>query len=104
MKVLVEGEQKKNIMYSGKSEWKFGCSLLLDFLLFFFMPDMYMCFILFRLQETMDRLSEKLESIYNASGGKKINIISHSMGGLLVKCFMCLHTDVNSRQMVFHFK
>lgn len=35
-----------------------------------------------RLQETMDRLAAKLESIYNAAGGKKINIISHSMGGL----------------------
>ncbi|KAF7801362.1 lecithin-cholesterol acyltransferase-like 4 [Senna tora] len=47
-----------------------------------------------RLQETMDRLAEKLESVYNAAGGKKINIISHSMGGLLVKCFMSLHSDV----------
>lgn len=42
----------------------------------------------------MDRLADKLESIYNAAGGKKINIISHSMGGLLVKCFMCLQSDV----------
>ncbi|PQQ16351.1 lecithin-cholesterol acyltransferase-like 4 [Prunus yedoensis var. nudiflora] len=40
------------------------------------------------------RLAEKLEAVYNAAGGKKINIITHSMGGLLVKCFMCLHTDV----------
>ncbi|TKY58986.1 Lecithin-cholesterol acyltransferase 4 [Spatholobus suberectus] len=47
-----------------------------------------------RLQETMDRLAAKLESIYNASGGKKINIITHSMGGLLVKCFMCLQSDI----------
>ncbi|CAB4276731.1 unnamed protein product [Prunus armeniaca] len=47
-----------------------------------------------RLQETLDRLAEKLEAVYNAAGGKKINIITHSMGGLLVKCFMCLHTDV----------
>ncbi|XP_010276160.1 PREDICTED: lecithin-cholesterol acyltransferase-like 4 [Nelumbo nucifera] len=47
-----------------------------------------------RFQETMDRFTAKLESVYNASGGKKINIISHSMGGLLVKCFMCLHSDV----------
>ncbi|KAL6198619.1 hypothetical protein ACLB2K_028408 [Fragaria x ananassa] len=47
-----------------------------------------------RLKETLDRLAAKLEEIYNASGGKKINIISHSMGGLLVKCFMCLHSDV----------
>ncbi|XP_014509174.1 lecithin-cholesterol acyltransferase-like 4 [Vigna radiata var. radiata] len=47
-----------------------------------------------RLQETIDRLAAKLESIYNAAGGKKINIISHSMGGLLVKCFMCLQSDI----------
>lgn len=44
----------------------------------------------------MDRFASKLESIYKASGGKKINIISHSMGGLLVKCFMALHSDVKS--------
>ncbi|TYI24412.1 hypothetical protein ES332_A06G232300v1 [Gossypium tomentosum] len=47
-----------------------------------------------RLQETMDRLAEKLELVYEASGGKKINVISHSMGGLLVKCFMGLHSDI----------
>ncbi|CAI8583425.1 unnamed protein product [Vicia faba] len=47
-----------------------------------------------RLQETMDRLATKLESIYNAAGGKKINLISHSMGGLLVKCFLSLHSDI----------
>ncbi|KAE8655601.1 Lecithin-cholesterol acyltransferase-like 4 [Hibiscus syriacus] len=47
-----------------------------------------------RLQERMDCLAAKLESVYNASGGKKINIISHSMGGLLVKCFMGLHSDI----------
>ncbi|CAN0855038.1 Lecithin-cholesterol acyltransferase-like 4 [Linum grandiflorum] len=47
-----------------------------------------------RLPDTMDRFAKKLESVYNASGGKKINVISHSMGGLLVKCFMSLHSDV----------
>lgn len=47
-----------------------------------------------RLKETMDRLAEKLEAIYTASGGKKINVITHSMGGLLVKCFMSLHSDI----------
>ncbi|OVA02163.1 Lecithin:cholesterol/phospholipid:diacylglycerol acyltransferase [Macleaya cordata] len=46
------------------------------------------------LQETMDRFAAKLESVYTASGGKKLNIISHSMGGLLVKCFMSLHSDI----------
>ncbi|KAJ1433735.1 Lecithin:cholesterol/phospholipid:diacylglycerol acyltransferase [Sesbania bispinosa] len=47
-----------------------------------------------RLQETMDRFAAKLELVYDAAGGKKINIISHSMGGLLVKCFMGLHCDI----------
>ncbi|ERN14907.1 hypothetical protein AMTRI_Chr02g213400 [Amborella trichopoda] len=47
-----------------------------------------------RLQETFDRFTAKLESIYKCSEGKKVTIISHSMGGLLVKCFMCLHKDV----------
>ncbi|KAK9268256.1 hypothetical protein L1049_010699 [Liquidambar formosana] len=47
-----------------------------------------------RFQETLERFAAKLESVYTASGGKKINIISHSMGGLLVKCFMGLHSDI----------
>ncbi|PAN40086.1 hypothetical protein PAHAL_7G290800 [Panicum hallii] len=47
-----------------------------------------------RLSETLDRFSKKLESVYTASGGKKINLITHSMGGLLVKCFISLHSDV----------
>ncbi|KAK4347488.1 hypothetical protein RND71_033827 [Anisodus tanguticus] len=47
-----------------------------------------------RLQETMECFAQKLESIHTASGGKKINIISHSMGGLLVKCFVALHSDI----------
>ncbi|CAI9095995.1 OLC1v1032053C1 [Oldenlandia corymbosa var. corymbosa] len=47
-----------------------------------------------RFQGTLDRLAEKLEAVYTASGGRKVNIISHSMGGLLVKCFMSLHSDL----------
>ncbi|KAL5731490.1 phospholipase A1 [Ranunculus cassubicifolius] len=47
-----------------------------------------------RLPEAMSRFAAKLESVYSASGGKKINVITHSMGGLLVKCFMSLHSDV----------
>lgn len=47
-----------------------------------------------RLQETLDQFAKKLETVYKASGEKKINVISHSMGGLLVKCFMGLHSDV----------
>ncbi|CAH9145709.1 unnamed protein product [Cuscuta epithymum] len=47
-----------------------------------------------RFHETLERLAAKMESVYIASGGKKINIISHSMGGLLVKCFLALHSDI----------
>lgn len=66
------------------------------------------CLSSFRLQETMDRLAAQLELVYNAAGGKKINLISHSMGGILVKCFMCLHSDVihlfsYSNQFYFFF-
>ena len=52
--------------------------------------------LFFRLSETLDRFSKKLESVYTASGGKKINLITHSMGGLLVKCFISLHSDVSA--------
>lgn len=55
---------------------------------------MFMLYSFFRLQGTMEQFAAKLEAVYNASGGKKINIISHSMGGLLVKCFLSLHSDV----------
>ncbi|XP_022845890.1 lecithin-cholesterol acyltransferase-like 4 [Olea europaea var. sylvestris] len=51
-------------------------------------------FLHFRFQGTMEGLAAKLESVYTASGGRKITIISHSMGGLLVKCFMGLHSDI----------
>nr|GMD16602.1 phospholipase A(1) LCAT3 [Ipomoea batatas] len=50
-----------------------------------------------RIDQAMDGLKEKLEAVYQASGGRKINIISHSMGGLLVTSFMSLHTDVFSK-------
>ncbi|KAL7089678.1 hypothetical protein ACP275_13G198800 [Erythranthe tilingii] len=47
-----------------------------------------------RFEGTLERLAAKLESVYTASGGRKINIISHSMGGLLIKCFMSLHSEI----------
>ncbi|XP_073061182.1 lecithin-cholesterol acyltransferase-like 4 isoform X2 [Primulina eburnea] len=47
-----------------------------------------------RFQGTLERLAAKLESVYTASGGRKINIITHSMGGLLIKCFMSLYVDI----------
>ena len=42
----------------------------------------------------MDALKVKLEIMYEASGGKKVDIVSHSMGGLLVKSFLALHNEV----------
>ncbi|KAL5566688.1 hypothetical protein UlMin_029852 [Ulmus minor] len=47
-----------------------------------------------RIEKSMEGLKAKLETAYKASGGRKVNIISHSMGGLLVSCFMSLHNDV----------
>ncbi|CAN6575270.1 unnamed protein product [Malus baccata var. baccata] len=50
-----------------------------------------------RIDKSMEGLKVKLETAYKASGGRKVNIISHSVGGLLVTCFMSLHTDVFSK-------
>ncbi|KAG0498033.1 hypothetical protein HPP92_002724 [Vanilla planifolia] len=47
-----------------------------------------------RIDAAMVGLKIKLQTSYKASGGKKVNIISHSMGGLLVRCFMYLHNDI----------
>ncbi|KAL0927402.1 hypothetical protein M5K25_001567 [Dendrobium thyrsiflorum] len=47
-----------------------------------------------RIDKVMNGLQMKLQTAYKASGGKKVNVISHSMGGLLVQCFMYLHKDV----------
>ncbi|KAG9144729.1 hypothetical protein Leryth_022914, partial [Lithospermum erythrorhizon] len=49
-----------------------------------------------RIDKLMDDLKQKLEAAYKASGRRKVNIISHSMGGLLVSCFISLHKDVFS--------
>lgn len=43
----------------------------------------------------MEDLKAKLETAYKASGGRKVNIISHSMGGLLLLSFLSLHSDVS---------
>ncbi|KAL6577959.1 Phospholipase A(1) lcat3 [Orobanche minor] len=50
-----------------------------------------------RIDQLLDGLKEKLEAAYRVSGGRKVNIISHSMGGLLVSCFISLHSDIFSR-------
>ncbi|XP_072969986.1 phospholipase A(1) LCAT3 isoform X1 [Typha angustifolia] len=47
-----------------------------------------------RISKIMVGLKVKLETAYKASGGRKVNIISHSMGGLLVRCFISLYNDV----------
>ncbi|KAF6169612.1 hypothetical protein GIB67_015549 [Kingdonia uniflora] len=47
-----------------------------------------------RIDKTMDGLKIKLDTAFKASGGRKVNIISHSMGGLLVSCLLSLHQDV----------
>ena len=52
------------------------------------------CYIIGRIDKAMEGLRIKLQTAYKASGGRKVNIISHSMGGLLVSCFMALHNDV----------
>lgn len=51
-------------------------------------------FIVSRIDKLMEDLKAKLETAYEASGNRKIDIISHSMGGLLVSCFISLHADV----------
>ncbi|XP_022973913.1 phospholipase A(1) LCAT3 [Cucurbita maxima] len=50
-----------------------------------------------RIGKAMDGLKAKLETASKASGGRKVNIISHSMGGLLLSCFMSLHNDIFSK-------
>jgi len=47
-----------------------------------------------RLGEHMDRFKLKLEIVFEASGGKKVDVVTHSMGGLLMKCFLALHPEI----------
>ncbi|QCE12457.1 phospholipase A(1) LCAT3 [Vigna unguiculata] len=47
-----------------------------------------------RIDKSMEGLKHKLETAYKASGGRKVNLISHSMGGIMILCFMSLHRDV----------
>lgn len=50
--------------------------------------------IVVRIDKLMEGLKVKLETAYKASGNRKVTLITHSMGGLLVMCFMSLHKDV----------
>ncbi|KAL9429626.1 hypothetical protein AB3S75_031441 [Citrus x aurantiifolia] len=50
-----------------------------------------------RIDKLMEGLKVKLETAYKASGNRKVTLITHSMGGLLVMCFMSLHKDVFSK-------
>ncbi|MCD7456595.1 Phospholipase A(1) lcat3 [Datura stramonium] len=50
-----------------------------------------------RIDKTMNDLKAKLAAAYKASGGRKVDIISHSMGGLLISCFISLYSDVFSK-------
>ncbi|KAF6140107.1 hypothetical protein GIB67_014817 [Kingdonia uniflora] len=54
-----------------------------------------------RIDKTMDGLKIKLDTAFKASGGRKVNIISHSMGGLLVSCLLSLHQDVCNLSTIF---
>ncbi|XP_078165517.1 lecithin:cholesterol acyltransferase 3 [Carex rostrata] len=47
-----------------------------------------------RLEKTMAGLKAKLETAYKDSGGRKVTLITHSMGGLLVRCFLALYNDI----------
>ena len=39
-------------------------------------------------------LKKKLETAYKTSGERKVTIISHSMGGVMISCFMFLYPEV----------
>jgi phospholipase A1 len=56
-----------------------------------------------RMDKLMDGLKLKLETAYKASGGRKVNIISHSMGGVLILCFMSLYRDVSIVSLHHYF-
>lgn len=47
----------------------------------------------------MDGLKAKLETAIKASGGRKVNLISLFIGGLLVSCFMSLHNDMYAHSL-----
>ncbi|XP_010549765.1 PREDICTED: phospholipase A(1) LCAT3 [Tarenaya hassleriana] len=50
-----------------------------------------------RIDTLIDGLKKKLETAYKVSGQRKVNIISHSMGGLLMSCFLSLHPELFSK-------
>ncbi|XP_074292376.1 phospholipase A(1) LCAT3-like [Silene latifolia] len=50
-----------------------------------------------RIDKLMEGLKAKLETAYKASGGRQVNLISHSIGGVLISCFMTLYPDIFSK-------
>ncbi|KMZ75159.1 Phospholipase A2 [Zostera marina] len=46
-----------------------------------------------RIDKIIDGLREKLKTAYKSADGKKVDIISHSMGGLVIRCFLSLFPD-----------
>ncbi|KAG2273218.1 hypothetical protein Bca52824_067773 [Brassica carinata] len=50
-----------------------------------------------RIDQLMLGLKKKLETAYKTSGERKVTIISHSMGGVMVSCFMFLYPEVFSK-------
>lgn len=50
-----------------------------------------------RIDQLILGLKKKLETAYKRSGERKVTIISHSMGGLMVSCFMYLHPEAFSK-------
>lgn len=45
----------------------------------------------------MNRLKNRVEQEYQASGYKKIYIITHSLGGVVFMCFMQQYPDIVKR-------
>ncbi|CAG9462812.1 unnamed protein product [Pedinophyceae sp. YPF-701] len=50
-----------------------------------------------RLQAQLDRLQARLEGAVRRSGGRRASVVSHSMGGLLVKCLLAERPQVFER-------
>ncbi|KAL1290820.1 hypothetical protein HN51_059345 [Arachis hypogaea] len=56
-----------------------------------------------RIDKLMDGLKVKLKTAYKASGGRKVNLISHSMGGIMILCFLSLHRDMRLQNSCYFY-